>query len=291
MVLHVGVANAAVDLRVAREAAQVVEARSGPAAADSLSVELVPLGEAGGRLLQAADSFASDSAQALEDETVDAVLAERSRLPARLPDGLAWFAHLVRENPRYGLVTPDVASLDEVPESARVQACDDVVRAQTTSARPDITWCTVTGDTPTRLHKVHLGELDGVIEPVHHLRALGLADSAISVLSVDVATPAAGQGAWALFGTRCRSDIAALLATVDDNVAARCVELEHEHMGRTDGAFAVWGRREKSRVRLVLAMRTSAGSVDHVELVVPLSDVGEQNAEPSRRRGNRTEHS
>ena len=91
------------------------------------------------------------------------------------------------------------ASLDDVPEGARVGTASLRRRAQLLAARPDLRVEELHGNVDTRLRKLAEGELDAIVLAAAGLRRLGregeiaLRDSRPSAM-----IPAPGQGALAL---------------------------------------------------------------------------------------------
>ena len=90
------------------------------------------------------------------------------------------------------------ASLDAVPEEARVGTASLRRRAQLLAARPDLRVKEMHGNVDTRLKKLGKGEVDAIVLAAAGLRRLGREDEASSAISAEVMTPAAGQGALVL---------------------------------------------------------------------------------------------
>jgi hydroxymethylbilane synthase len=118
-------------------------------------------------------------------------------LPAAMPEGLAIAAVPIRED------AADVwigigASLDEVPEGAKVGTASLRRRAQLLAARPDLRVSELHGNVDTRLRKLAEGELDAIVLAAAGLRRLGREDEASFAIPAETMTPAAGQGALVL---------------------------------------------------------------------------------------------
>jgi hydroxymethylbilane synthase len=118
-------------------------------------------------------------------------------LPAEMPEGLVIAVVPAREDPADVWIGPG-ASLDEVPEGARIGTASLRRRAQLLAARPDLRVSELHGNVDTRLRKLAEGELDAIVLAAAGLRRLGREDEASFALPAEAMTPAAGQGALVL---------------------------------------------------------------------------------------------
>jgi hydroxymethylbilane synthase len=138
-------------------------------------------------------------------------------LPAEMSEGLEIAGVPEREDPADAWIGTG-ASLDEVPEGARVGTASLRRRAQLLAVRPDLRIEELHGNVDTRLRKLAEGELDGIVLAAAGLRRLGRESEIGFALTVEQMCPAAGQGALAL---QVRSDNAEA-----GNVAASVNELK-----------------------------------------------------------------
>jgi hydroxymethylbilane synthase len=123
-------------------------------------------------------------------------------LPSEMPEGLEIAGVPQREDPADAWIGVG-ASLDEVPEGARVGTASLRRRAQLLATRPDLRIEELHGNVDTRLRKLAEGELDAIVLAAAGLRRLGREDEIGFALPVEQMCPAAGQGALAL---QVRSD-------------------------------------------------------------------------------------
>jgi hydroxymethylbilane synthase len=202
------------------------------AAAPAAAVELVlirttgdrvtgPLAAAGGKGL-----FVKEIEEALTADRVDVGVHSMKDLPGRLADGLVVGAVPFRADPRDVLIARDGAGLAELPHGARVGTASPRRRALLLARRPDLDVRLLRGNVDTRLRKWRDGELDAVVLAAAGLARLSLTPPEARPLAIDEFLPAVGQGAIAL---ECRADDAetrALLAAVDDPVAATATAAE-----------------------------------------------------------------
>lgn len=141
-------------------------------------------------------------------------------LPAEMPEGLEIAGVPEREDPADAWIGAG-ATLEEVPEGARVGTASLRRRAQLLAARPDLRVEELHGNVDSRLRKLAEGELDGIVLAAAGLRRLGREAEIAFRLPVEQMCPAAGQGALAL---QVRSDdepAADAAASVNDLQAMR----------------------------------------------------------------------
>ncbi len=118
-------------------------------------------------------------------------------LPGAMPAGLEIAAVPAREDPADAWIGAG-ASLEDVPEGARVGTASLRRRAQLLAARPDLRVEELHGNVDTRLRKLAEGELDGIVLAAAGLRRLGRAGEIGFALATETMVPAPGQGTLAL---------------------------------------------------------------------------------------------
>jgi hydroxymethylbilane synthase len=141
-------------------------------------------------------------------------------LPAELPDGLAIAAVPAREDPADAWIGAG-ASLENVPEGARVGTASLRRRAQLLAARPDLEVSELHGNIDTRLRKLAEGELDAIVLAVAGLRRLGRQAEVSFAIPAGSMTPAAGQGSLVLQIRAGDEKAAAAIAPLGDEAALR----------------------------------------------------------------------
>jgi hydroxymethylbilane synthase len=155
-------------------------------------VEVASDGEAGDKA-----RFVRGVERALLDGEAEIGVHSAKDLPAELAEGLMLAAVPGREDPRDAWIGVG-ASLDEVPEGAKVGTASLRRRAQLLAARPDLEVVELHGNVDTRLRKLAEGDLDGIVLAVAGLRRLGRADEISFPIPTESMTPAAGQGSLLL---------------------------------------------------------------------------------------------
>jgi hydroxymethylbilane synthase len=163
--------------------------------------------------------------RALLDEEADLGVHSAKDLPGELPDGLELVGVPGREDAADAFVGP-AASLDELPEGARVGTSSLRRRAQLLALREDIEVVSLRGNVDTRLQKLADGECEGVVLAVAGLARLGRAEEIAFRFSPEQITPAPGQGCLALEARADDAQTAAAAGRISDRAAL--VELTAE---------------------------------------------------------------
>jgi len=162
-----------------------------------------PLSQVGGKGL-----FTKEIEEALLDGRAHFAVHSMKDMPTEQPEGLVIGAVPEREDPRDVLVG---ASLDELPQGARVGTGSARRRQQLAALRPDLQLLDLRGNVDTRVRKQREGEYDAIVLAAAGLRRLGHGDTITAYLSVEQMIPAVGQGALAV---QCRADDADTLAAL-----------------------------------------------------------------------------
>jgi hydroxymethylbilane synthase len=204
--------------------------------------------------------------RALLDSEADLGVHSAKDLPGELPDELELVAVPAREDPADAFVG-EAASLDELPEGARIGTASLRRRSQLLAARSDLRVVELRGNVDTRLRRLAEGELDGVVLAAAGLARLGRAGEASFRFERSVMIPAAGQGCLALESRRGDVSAAAAAAAITDRAALVELTAERAAVGALEaschtpvGVHARLGEDE-------LAIEGYAGSPDGSEWV------------------------
>jgi hydroxymethylbilane synthase len=182
-------------LRIATRGSALAMAQAGQVAEMLGGGELVEVssdGEVGDKA-----RFVRGVERALLDGEAEIGVHSAKDLPAELTEGLMLAAVPPREDARDAWVGVG-ASLDDVPEGARVGTASLRRRAQLLAARPDLEVSELHGNVDTRLRRLEEGELDAIVLAVAGLRRLGRAEEIAFPVPTEAMTPAAGQGSLVL---------------------------------------------------------------------------------------------
>ncbi len=209
-----------------------------------IQVELVSMTTQGDQLLNSPLSkiggkglFVKELETALLENRADIAVHSMKDVPmsVHLPEGLAVPVILEREDPRDAFVSAHYTSLMQLPEQAIVGTCSLRRRVQLIAHRPDLQLRDLRGNVNTRLKKLDDGEFDAIILAAAGLKRLGLGERITATLSQDFSLPACGQGA---IGIECRHDdlaIRSLIAPLNHEDTAICVNAERTYNARLNG--------------------------------------------------------
>jgi len=142
--------------------------------------------------------FTKEIEEALAACGIDLAVHSLKDLPTELSEQFEIAAVLAREDPRDALCSKNFASLEKLPNGARVGTSSLRREAQLKAIRPDLVVHPLRGNVDTRLRKLESGEYDAIILALAGLRRLGRTELVRQIIPVEVMCPAAGQGALAI---------------------------------------------------------------------------------------------
>ncbi|MCS2607912.1 hydroxymethylbilane synthase [Halomonas dongshanensis] len=216
------------------------------AAHDGLEVELVALSTKGDKILDTPLSkiggkglFVKELEEAMLDGRADIAVHSMKDVPMLFPEGLGLSVILEGEDPTDAFVSNHYATIDELPEGARIGTASLRRGLQLREARPDLEILNLRGNVQTRLAKLDDGEFDAIILATSGLKRLGLHSRIAQALPPEVCLPACGQGA---LGIECRlhdPELIALLTPLDDPDTATRVRAERAMNTRLEGGCQV----------------------------------------------------
>lgn len=151
--------------------------------------------------------FTKEVQRAVLDGRADLAVHSLKDLPTDPEPGLA-LASVPKRAPRADVIamsasSDPIASLDDLPQGAKVATGSPRRRAQLLHVRPDIELLEVRGNVETRLQKMDDGLCDAMLLAEAGLTRLNLTDRISLVLPPESFLPAVGQGA---LGLECRED-------------------------------------------------------------------------------------
>lgn len=210
-------------MRIGTRGSALALAQATPVA-ERLGGELVTIRTSGddGRAIGDKARWVDAIEAALLEGEVEVAIHSAKDVPGELAEGLALVAAAAREDPRDALV--GAASLDDLPEGARVGTSSLRRRAQLLAVRPDLDVVDLRGNVDTRLRKLDEGEAAALVLAAAGLLRLGRGDRIGAFLDPEVFVPAPGQGTLALEArTTCPRH---LVQPVHDEAAWTALEAE-----------------------------------------------------------------
>lgn len=142
--------------------------------------------------------FVKEIEEALLNGRVDLAVHSMKDVPAELPAGLEIGVTPEREDPRDVLISRENRKIEAMPKGARIGTGSLRRGYQLLNALPDIEIVPLRGNLDTRIKKIELDSLAGVILAASGLKRMGWADRVSQYLSVELMLPAVGQGVLGL---------------------------------------------------------------------------------------------
>ena len=159
--------------------------------------------------------------EALLAGEVDLAVHSAKDVPVQLAEGLELVAAPVREDPRDVLC--GAASLDDLPEAARIGTVSLRRRSQVLARRPDLQMVELRGNVDTRLRKLSGGEADAIILAAAGLARLGRSGDVGGALDL---IPAPGQGILAIEARTGDEAVLGAVAPLRDRAAEAALTCE-----------------------------------------------------------------
>jgi hydroxymethylbilane synthase len=183
--------------------------------------------------------FTKEIEEALAAGHVDLAVHSLKDLPTEVPPGFEIAAITQRENPRDVLISRKHASIDELPQGARVGTSSLRRQAQLKARRPDLAIHPLRGNVDTRLRKLEAGDYDAIILAAAGVNRLGLTALVRQVISADIMCPAAGQGALGIEIRKGDDATRRHLSFLDDNSARQTTIAERALLNKLGGGCQV----------------------------------------------------
>jgi hydroxymethylbilane synthase len=183
--------------------------------------------------------FTKEIEEALAAGRVDLAVHSLKDLPTEIPSGFEIAAMTKRDDPRDVLCSRRYASIEALPQAARVGTSSLRRQAQLKALRPDLVIQPLRGNVDTRLGKLEAGEYDAIILAAAGLNRLGKTEVIKQFISADVMCPAAGQGALAVEVRAGDSVTLEHVAFLDNPSARAATSCERALLGRLGGGCQV----------------------------------------------------
>jgi len=183
--------------------------------------------------------FTLEIEEALAAGRIDLAVHSLKDLPTELPEGFAIGATPARVDARDVLVSRDYASLQALPEGARVGTSSLRRRAQLRGLRPDLEYVEFRGNVDTRLRKLGEGLAEAIVLAAAGLDRLEKTEWIRERLEPEVVCPAAGQGALGIEICAGDARIDEVVAFLDDADTRFAVTAERVALAALGGGCQV----------------------------------------------------
>lgn len=180
-------------------------------------------------------AFTKTIEDALLKGEVDVAVHSLKDLPTTCPPGLRVGGVLPREDARDVLVSPNVSSLEQLLQGARVGTGSPRRRAQLLAVRADLNVLPIRGNVETRLQQLDDGKYDALILAAAGLIRLGLSSRISTYLACSRMVPAPGQGAIALEIRKGDEHVGRWIEAIDHLATHQAVRAERAFLNALGG--------------------------------------------------------
>ena len=194
----------------------------------------VPLAKIGGKGL-----FTKELENAMLSGEIDLAVHSLKDMPTELPEGLMLAAITTRADACDAFVSLRYASLEELPQGAKVGTSSLRRRAQILKYRPDLQTVDLRGNLDTRIKKLENQEMDAIILAAAGLKRLGLEKYITQILSAEICLPAVGQGALAIETRQDDPEVLSVLEFLNDSGTIAAVTAERAYLREVQGGCQV----------------------------------------------------
>src|SRR4051794_9842519 len=142
--------------------------------------------------------FTKEIEEALTANQIDLAVHSLKDLPTELSPGFSIAAITKREDPRDVFCSVKFATIEALPQHAKVGTSSLRRQAQLKAIRPDLDIHPMRGNVDTRLRKLQAGEYDAIILAAAGVHRLSKTELLRQTIAAEIMCPAAGQGALAI---------------------------------------------------------------------------------------------
>lgn len=183
--------------------------------------------------------FTKQIETALLSGEIDLAVHSLKDLQTLQPKGLYIGAVSKRERANDVLISKKFASVDELPQNAKVATGSLRRKSQLLHYRPDLEIFEIRGNVPTRLKKFEESDLDAMILAFAGVHRLNLDEHIAEIIPFEIMLPAVGQGAMAVEIRTEDVELKEFLQVFDDAETHACVAAERAFLCLLEGGCQV----------------------------------------------------
>jgi hydroxymethylbilane synthase len=183
--------------------------------------------------------FTKEIEEALLDGRVDLAVHSMKDLPTDLPVGLKLSAIMKREDPRDVFISREGRNLEDLEAGARIGTSSLRRKAFLLNRLPHLEVISIRGNVDTRLRKMETENLAGVMLAAAGILRMGFGDRVTAFLQPDSMIPAIGQGALAIETRAEDHRTTDVVASLNHDDTAQCVQVERAFLRRMGGGCQV----------------------------------------------------
>ena len=194
----------------------------------------VPLSRLGGVGL-----FTKELEVALIKEKIDIAVHSAKDVPTEIHEGLTIGATPKREDPHDVLISCNNASLEKLPDNARIGTSSLRRKAQLLAFREDYKILDLRGNLDTRLKKLEEEDLDAIVVARVGLLRMNYTGQISQIIPFDIMLPAVGQGSLCIEIRKDDTRIQKIVSDIDDEQTRIAVKTERSLLAKLQGGCQV----------------------------------------------------
>jgi hydroxymethylbilane synthase len=225
-------------------------------------IQDVPLAKMGGKGL-----FVKEIEEALIQEKIDLAVHSIKDVPTEFPKGLHLSVITQREDPRDVFISRDGRVLKDLPQKAKIGTSSLRRQAQLLHFRSDLELVPLRGNLDTRLKKLKMMNLDGIVLALAGVKRLGLKERITEIIPTEISLPAIGQGALGIETRMGDKEVEEQIQFLNDQDSWIAVSAERAFLKKLEGGCQVPIAAFARTVGTSLQMDGLVGTVDGKRLV------------------------
>ena len=183
--------------------------------------------------------FTKELESALLKKKIDIAVHSAKDVPTEIPDGLIIGATPEREDPHDVLISVNNATLEKLPDNARIGTSSLRRSAQLLAFRSDFKILDLRGNLDTRLKKLETDDLDGIIVACAGLRRMNYTGQISQIIPFECMLPAVGQGSLCIEIRKDDERIKKMVSVLNDEKTRVAVEAERALLAKLQGGCQV----------------------------------------------------
>ena len=183
--------------------------------------------------------FTKELEVALIKEKIDIAVHSAKDVPTELHEGLIIGATPKREDPHDVLISTNNATLEKLPDDARIGTSSLRRKAQLLVFRPDFKILDLRGNLDTRLKKLETDDMQAIIVAYAGLRRMNYTGQIAQIIPFDIMLPAVGQGSLCIEIRKNDDRIKKIVSGTNDTKTRIEIETERALLTKLQGGCQV----------------------------------------------------
>ena len=179
--------------------------------------------------------FTKELEVALIKGKIDIAVHSAKDVPTEIHEGLTIGATPKREDPHDVLISSNNASLEKLPDNARIGTSSLRRKAQLLAFRPDFKILDLRGNLDTRLKKLETDDMDAIVVAHAGLLRMNYTGQISQIIPFDIMLPAVGQGSLCIEIRKDDARIEKIVSGINDSQTRVAVEAERSLLAKLQG--------------------------------------------------------